>query len=198
MVLNCDKIEHKKLFEESKLVGNCNINVHPSADIKIGKNVEFHNVYLLARDFASIHIEDNCVLRGTIIAEWYSKILIGKNLICNNTALVIRSAEAKTIKIGNNCLFADPNIYNSDYHGIYDPKTLQRTNFPEDVIIGDNVWLALRTIILKGANIGSNSVLGAGSVLHKGQYPNNSMLLGNPAKVVKSNILWKTKPTDTY
>ena len=50
-------------------------------------------------------------------------------------------------------------------------------------IIGDNVFIGMNAIILNGANIGNNVIIGAGSVV-SGQIPDNSVVAGNPAKVI--------------
>ena len=55
----------------------------------------------------------------------------------------------------------------------------------EEIKIGDNVWIGWNCTVLKGVQIGENSVVAAGSVVLRGKYPNNSLIAGNPAKVVK-------------
>ena len=49
--------------------------------------------------------------------------------------------------------------------------------------IGDNVFIGVNATILMGAHIGNNSIIGAGAVV-SGKYPNNSVIAGNPAKVI--------------
>lgn len=53
------------------------------------------------------------------------------------------------------------------------------------VTVGDNVFIGLRSIILPNARIGSNIIIGAGSVV-RGTVPDNSVYVGNPGKVVGS------------
>ena len=50
--------------------------------------------------------------------------------------------------------------------------------------IGDNVFIGAGAIVLPGVTIGNNVVVGAGSVVSR-DIPNNSVALGNPARVVK-------------
>ena len=52
------------------------------------------------------------------------------------------------------------------------------------VIVEENVWIGTRAILLPGVRIGRNSVIGAGAVVTK-DVPPNSVVAGNPAKVVK-------------
>ena len=52
-------------------------------------------------------------------------------------------------------------------------------------VIGNNVFIGMNSIILMGTHIGNNCIVGAGSVV-KGTFPDNSVIAGNPAKVVCS------------
>ena len=51
-------------------------------------------------------------------------------------------------------------------------------------IIGDNVFIGVRSIILMGTKIGSNVIIGAGSVV-SGEIPDNVVVAGNPARVIR-------------
>ena len=52
------------------------------------------------------------------------------------------------------------------------------------VKIEDGVWIGGGTIILPGATIGKNSVIGAGSVVTR-SIPANCIAVGNPCRVIK-------------
>ena len=54
-----------------------------------------------------------------------------------------------------------------------------------NVTIGDNVFIGANSVILLGVNIGDNVIIGAGSVVTK-DIPSNSVVVGNPAKVISS------------
>lgn len=51
--------------------------------------------------------------------------------------------------------------------------------------IGNNVFIGTGCIILFNTTIGDNCIVGAGSIV-RGQFPDNSVIIGNPAKVVLS------------
>ena len=68
-----------------------------------------------------------------------------------------------------------------------------RTDIPMDrqgfapeqpVIIGDDVWIGARVIILPGVHIGTGAILGAGAVVTK-DVPDYAVVGGNPARVLK-------------
>lgn len=52
------------------------------------------------------------------------------------------------------------------------------------VKIGDNCFIGMNTLILKGTTIGDNVIVGAGSVLTGKEYPSNTVVAGNPARVI--------------
>ena len=52
------------------------------------------------------------------------------------------------------------------------------------VVIGNDVFIGAKSIILKGVTIGENSVIGAGSVVTK-SVPANQIWAGNPAKFIR-------------
>lgn len=53
------------------------------------------------------------------------------------------------------------------------------------VKIGNNVFIGMNSIILKGVTIGNNVIIGAGSLINK-DIPNNCVVAGSPAKIVMS------------
>ena len=74
-------------------------------------------------------------------------------------------------------------IRNNDSHKVLDING-KITNVPGDIIIKDHVWICQDVSIIKGVEIGENSIIGFGSVVTKG-CPPNSVLAGNPAKVIR-------------
>jgi len=51
------------------------------------------------------------------------------------------------------------------------------------IIIGNNVFIGNNCTILPNTSIGNNCIIGAGSVV-RGEFPDDSVIVGNPAKVV--------------
>jgi acetyltransferase-like isoleucine patch superfamily enzyme len=95
----------------------------------------------------------------------------------------------KSITIGNCCVVASGvNILDSNGHEVYSSDRTFGKDNPESIIIEDNVWIGINAIILKGTYIGKNSIVSAGSVV-KGKFPDNSLIVGNPAKLVKLIII---------
>ena len=53
------------------------------------------------------------------------------------------------------------------------------------IVIGDNVFIGVNTVVLMNVTVGNNSVIGAGSIVNK-DIPSNTLAIGNPIKVIKN------------
>lgn len=151
----------------------------PGTQIKIGANVSLNSS---SRRTSASSLYSRLKLR-TFAAD--AKIIIGDNVGLNGTSITART---KTISIGKGTMTA-PNvvIVDSDFHAQWPPEN--RANNPgfetdEDVNIGENVWIGMNSIILKGVNTGNNSIIGAGSVVSS-DIPADCVAAGNPAKKIK-------------
>lgn len=120
----------------------------------------------------------------------------------NNVRVIINNhklGESSRVHIGKNAqISSDILIRTADGHALFNMNEKYPYNKPEDVIIGDNVWIGYHSTILKGTKISNNSVVGACSVVNKKFEKENVIIAGNPAKIVKENIKWDPKPYGTY
>lgn len=97
------------------------------------------------------------------------------------------------IELNDNCVITGRTlILTHDYsifHAFIGCNKITKNN-PEfrrtgSVVIGKNAFVGANCIILPGVKIGSNAIVGAGSVVTK-NVPENSIVAGNPARVIKT------------
>ncbi|MGZ6039857.1 MAG: acyltransferase [Phenylobacterium sp.] len=158
----------------------------------VGKNVRLEaNVFIHPEvTNATLEIGDDCVIRGVIrfVRGDGAAIRIGPSTTFNQVGLT--SHEGAAITFGADCMLStDVHMDASDMHPIYDRATGERLNPPQDIEIGDHVWLSSRVMVLKGARIGAGAIVGAGSMV-AGVIPPQTLAVGSPAKVVRENVVW--------
>lgn len=124
--------------------------------------------------------------RCIIVARYGGQITIGKD--CGISGSTIYSWKSITIgsntRVGANCKIID-----NDFH----PIELKYRHFGlneeyarrSSIVIGNDCFIGMNSIILKGTVLGNNVVVGAGSVVH-GKFPDNVVIAGNPAKIIKN------------
>ncbi|EPM5659285.1 acyltransferase [Vibrio parahaemolyticus] len=94
----------------------------------------------------------------------------------------------ESITIGKNCLIAaNCQIFDGSGHDLSFSDVENRINtrgVSKPVLIEDNVWIGINSIILPGVTIGNGSVIAANSVVTK-DIPPMVLAGGNPAKIIK-------------
>lgn len=116
------------------------------------------------RDAGKITIGDNVFMQGTNIV-CYERVAIGNNVMFGPRVTIMDSSGHPTVGRGA----ADE---------------VERTS-SSPVVIEDGAWIGMGALILKGVRIGRNAIVGANSVVYR-DVPDNSIAIGNPAKVVKT------------
>jgi acetyltransferase-like isoleucine patch superfamily enzyme len=141
-----------------------NVSVENDGEIAIGEKVRI--------DGRTVRVE---------LAAWkYAYLEIGSGTFLNYG--VSLSAHREVI-IGSNCLIGNyVTIMDNDYH---DLKEHDQQGRSAAIHIGDNVWIGIRSVILKGVTLGDGCVVGAGSVVTS-DIPPNAVAFGVPARVVRT------------
>jgi acetyltransferase-like isoleucine patch superfamily enzyme len=107
------------------------------------------------------------------------KLEIGNGVYVNYGSSLVA---ANHVQIGDDCLIgAHVTVIDTDFHRPED-KTPDTSGMP--IILEERVWLANRSIVLKGVHIGHDSVVAAGSVVTQDVEP-RTVVAGVPAKVVR-------------
>ena len=125
--------------------------------------------------------DETTFLNPPFYCDYGSNIFVGKNCFINYNCTMLDNAR---ITLGDNCMLA-PNvsIYTAG-HTLYPDLRNMGYEYGIAVTIGDNVWIGGNTVICPGVHIGSNCVIGAGSVVTK-DIPDWSLAAGNPCKVIR-------------
>lgn len=190
-------------------------------EVEIGENVILPSNYTLTLPSrCKIQLGDNTSLLGGVLQFFDdSKLIIGKNVRVNNFKRIrlFRGSEIVMgddtsfagglavdvhafgkLYIGKDCMFSwDIELLIGDGHSIYDVQTGDVINDPCinfcTCAIGDHVWIGGECCIMAGAHIRTGTVVGYKSTVNKA-FPNNVILAGIPAKIVRENVTWGRHP----
>ena len=115
---------------------------------------------------AELHFKGVASMSNTVIIASH-KVEIGDNVM-----------------IGGGCTIVDTDFHSLDYSLWNTPQdeVMMKRN---DVVIGNNVFLGMNSIVLKGCHIGDGAIIGAGSVVCK-NIPAGEIWGGNPIKFIRS------------
>ena len=133
----------------------------------------------------SLKIGDNVVMWAHEEANRFmtfssGKIIIGDSVRLNGTTFQAK----KKIEVGDRTMIASALIMDSDFHSV-NPSARNENVKISAVKISNDVWIAGQAVILKGVVIAEKSTVAIRSVVTK-NVPANSIVAGNPAKVVKT------------
>lgn len=105
---------------------------------------------------------------------------IGKTTYVYSSCFLDKTKNAK-ITIGENCVLTGCTLLAHDAS----LRTFGKPTFFAPITIKDNCFIGWHAIILPGVTIHENCIVGAGAVVTK-DVPANSVVAGNPARIIKN------------
>ncbi|MBD3793842.1 MAG: acyltransferase [Campylobacterales bacterium] len=170
------------------------IRINSSAELEIAKNAKVVGcrISIKGKNNKLIIQEGARVLRATleIVGDNCTLFIGQRSMIGDNCYLSVKE-DGRRLYIGDDCgLSRNIKIMTSDGHPIF--QNAERINPAKDIVVGAHVWIADNVTLLKGVTIGDGSVIGINSTV-VASVPQNAVAVGNPARVVKSEIRWEDK-----
>lgn len=113
-------------------------------------------------------------------------IKIGDNFFCNRNCTIWANEEidiGKDVLFGWNITLRDCDGHLVTHNGV--PKEHQKP-----IIVNNHTWICSEVSLLKGAEIGDDSVVGYGSVVTSKFKEPNILIAGFPAKKIQDGISW--------
>lgn len=137
---------------------------HPNSSLRLGRWVRFYQGV------------------GIYLDSPEATVTIGSGTYVNRRTEITCKSE---VTIGERCAISwDVLISDTDYH------QLNESQNTDPVVIGDDVWVGAKAIILKGVTIGDGAVVAAGSVV-TANVPPGTLVGGNPARELREQVTWR-------
>ena len=164
--------EHNLIIGDNSVFKPSNCVLETNSSLIIGSNVKIYGLNIYINCYSHVYIGD------------FSTFQSGK----------LRTGRNQEVIIGKDCMFSwDIIILGHDGHLIWtiDGKLVNNTygERRRSIILGNHIWVGGETVILPNTKIGCGTICGYRSLV-KGIYPNNCIISGSPAKIIKKNIAW--------
>lgn len=128
--------------------------------------------------------QERFLVEQPFVCDYGYNIEIGENFYSNHNLTIL---DCNKVKFGDN-VFIGPNC---SFYCAMHPLDIKTRNegleYAKPITVGNNVWFGGNVVVLAGVTIGDGVVVGAGSVVTK-NVPNNVVIAGNPAKIIKEIV----------
>ena len=127
---------------------------------------------------------DNYYINKNFECNFGNNIFIGDNFYSSFNLTIL---DENIVKFGDN-IYLGPNCtFNTINTPTDKNKRKERIISSKEIKVGNNVYFEGLLVITNGITIGDNVIIKAGSLIDK-DIPNNSLIEGNPCKIIKSGI----------
>ncbi|KAJ2780511.1 hypothetical protein H4R18_003413 [Coemansia javaensis] len=125
--------------------------------------------------------DDKATIESPVFFDYGKNTHVGKNFYMNGMCVILDCAR---VDIGDDVLFGpSAQVYCAE-HPTDPAARLTGAESARPVKIGNNVWVGGGAIILPGVTIGNGVTVAAGAVVTR-DVPDNVVVAGNPARILK-------------
>ncbi|WP_138418925.1 sugar O-acetyltransferase [Aquibacillus sediminis] len=124
---------------------------------------------------------ENVSMEPNIRFDYGYNTYVGENFYANFDCTILDVGE---VRIGDNCMLAPGVQIYTATHPLHPTERNSGKEYAKPITIGNNVWIGGNAIVNPGVTVGNNVVIASGAVVTK-DVPNNVVVGGNPAQVIK-------------
>lgn len=155
----------------------------PRAWLHLLKLVNYYN-YTHVEPLRRLQRGEGVLVSPDAVFSNPERIVIGDRVSIGSRCHLWAGHAHGRILIGDDVLFGPEVLVTAATYRYNDGSPVTRQPMDEaDVVIGRDVWLGTRAVVLPGARIGDGAVIGAGAVV-KGEIPPMAIAVGQPARPV--------------
>lgn len=158
-------------------------NKYPNIKITTGKNLFIgKNCRIICVDGGELILNNVNVSDGTHIFCQNKAIIELSNCFIGKDCVIV---SLSSIIIKDNCEIAEMVVIRDQNHkhNLTDTPINKQGYKSAPIVINENVWIGAKATILKGVEIGKNSIIGTNAVVNK-SFSSSSIIVGIPAKKI--------------
>lgn len=125
-------------------------------------------------------VDESVAVFPPFYSDFGKNITLGKRVFINSGC---KFQDQGGVVIGDDCLIGHNTVLATLNHDLAPSRRADM--HPAPIVIGRNVWIGANATVLSGVTIGDNAVVAAASVVTK-DVPDNAVVVGSPARVVRS------------
>ena len=163
------EVMHRVSQDALRITGELNTGYHQPARVR----------ELLAQ-LTGMHVDESITVFPPFYSDFGKNITLGKRIFINSGC---KFQDQGGVAIGDDCLIGHNTVMATLNHDLSPSRRADM--HPARIVIGRNVWIGSNATILPGVTIGDNAVVAAASVVTK-DVPENTIVVGSPARVVRS------------
>ncbi len=126
-------------------------------------------------------IKGSITITAPFYCDYGTNISVGENFYTNHNVTILDGAK---VTFGDNVFIAPDCVFSTAGHPIDAEQRNEGLEIALPITVGDNVWIGTHVSVLPGVHIGSNTVIGAGSVVNR-DIPAGVVAAGNPCRVIR-------------
>lgn len=143
----------------------------------------------------TLEIRGNMIFNGSCIIGSDSFISVGRNgCLVIGEGLIVNAAVniicAQSVIIGKNVLLGwETTVMDTSFHPLFDRGTGSFMNASRPIVIGDNNWTGMQTIVMPGVVTPAHCIFGARSLVTRNSiYQSYCLYGGSPIRKLRSNV----------
>lgn len=110
------------------------------------------------------NVKGSIVVTAPFYCDYGVNISVGENFYTNHNVTILDGAK---VTFGDNVFIAPDCVFSTAGHPLDAEQRNRGLEIALPITIGDNVWIGTHVSVLPGVTIGSNTVIGAGSVVNR-------------------------------
>ena len=186
---------HKqRLSRSSRLLRLAKSTLDPRAWLHLVKIVNYYNHTHVA-PLRKVSLGADASISPDAVFSYPERISIGDHVRIGSRCHIWAGPGSGSITIGNDVLFGPEVMLTAATYRHEDGAPVSAQAMREaDIVIGNDVWLATRALVLPGSRIGDGSIIAAGAVVNGNVEP-GTIMAGSPARQVGTRTIQNTSRT---
>jgi acetyltransferase-like isoleucine patch superfamily enzyme len=190
------------LGKNIRLAGKIRIHADDNATIFLGDDGRFADTTFSCAKYGVLKFGEKCEIHrnGLVTVAEDARVELGGQCTFRVDPFIVAHRDT-SIVFGHDCMAAGKvHIRSNDGHSIFDlatDKKLNPGNKGRKVNVGNHVWLGYDSMLMYGTDLGDNVIVGAKNLV-RNEFPANTIVAGNPAKVIRHDVNWDRREMMTF